>query len=56
MGLLIFQIDHFVAQLAFPDVSATIGLVKINSVAREEVMAVLALFCFVLHYQQLRNI
>ena len=40
MLLLIFEVDHFVTLLAFANVTAAVGFVKVDSVARELFVAI----------------
>ena len=42
MGLLVIDVHHFVAEFAFADVSAAVGLVQIDDIWRKHFVAILA--------------
>jgi hypothetical protein len=53
--LLVFDVDHLLAVAAFADVAAAVGLVKVDAVRGESLVAVAALLGLGLHCSYYSN-
>jgi hypothetical protein len=56
MLLLIFDIDHFLTVFTFANVATAIGLMEVNSINWESLVAVTAFLIFTFHFSYYSNI